>query len=156
MKPHHWRESMFSRLFMLFEFMGFWFQIVLHLFDFWDDFWVSLVIFRYKWWFKNVSFNWLLGFYLSTRWVFIVFRSMGTFDYLVKNRVSIVICSLNGYNGWFGEHQVSFVICVKNGFIVMPRFYKKRKWKFSNFHVKLLPHQSDYWQRNIYIIQTQG
>jgi hypothetical protein len=38
-------------------------------------------------------------FYLSKRWVFIVFHSTGTFDDLVKNRVSIVICSLNGYNG---------------------------------------------------------
>jgi hypothetical protein len=40
-----------------------------------------------------------LDLYLSKRWVFIVFRSTGTFDDFVKNRVSIVICSLNGYNG---------------------------------------------------------
>jgi len=123
MKLHHWRETMFTCLFMLFEFMSFWFLIVLFLFDFWDDFWVSLVISEYKW-----LFNWLLGFYLSKRLGFIVFLSTRTFDDLVKNRVSIVICSLNGYNGWFGEHRVSFVICVKNGFIEwFKRFLKKNR-----------------------------
>jgi hypothetical protein len=128
MKPHHWRETMFSCLFMLFEFMGFWFLIILFLFDFWDNFWVSLVIFGYKWWFEVISFNWLLEFYLSKHWVFIVFRSTGTFEDLVKNRVSIVICSLNGYKWWFGEHRVSFVICVKNGFIEwFKRFFKQSR-----------------------------
>jgi hypothetical protein len=128
MKPHHWRETMFSCLFMLFEFMGFWFLIVLLLFDFLYDFWISLVIFGYKWWFEVVSFNWLLRFYLSKRWVFIVFRSTSTFDDLVKNRVFIVIYSLNGYNGWFEEHRVSFLICVKNGFIEwFKRFLKQSR-----------------------------
>jgi hypothetical protein len=133
MKPHHWRETMFSCFFMLFEFMGFWFLIVLFLFDFWDDFWISLVISEYKWWFEVVSFNWLLGFYLSKCWVFIVFRSTGTFDALVKNWVSIVICSLNGYNGWFGEHRISFVICVKNGFIEWFKRFLKQSRAYLRF-----------------------
>jgi len=112
MKPHHWRKTMFLCLFILFEFIDFWFLIVLLLFDFWDDFWVSLVISGYKWWFEVVSFNWLLEFYLSKRWVFIVFRSTGTFDDLMKNQVSIVICSLNGYNGWFGgTHGIFCDLC---------------------------------------------
>jgi len=44
-------------------------------FHYWDDSWISLVISGYMWWFEVVSFNCLLGFYLSKRWVFIVFRS---------------------------------------------------------------------------------
>jgi hypothetical protein len=124
---------MFSCLFMLFEFMGFWFLIVLLLFGFWDDFWVSLVISGYKWWLEVVSFNWLLRFYLSKCWIFIVFRSTGTFVYLVKNQVSIVICSLKGYNGWFGEHLVSFVICVKNRFIEWFKRFLKQSRAYLRF-----------------------
>jgi len=43
----------------------------------------------------------LVGFYLSKPWVFIMFCSTGTFDDLVKNRVSFLICSKNGFIEWF-------------------------------------------------------
>jgi len=85
---------------MLFDFMGFWFLVVLLSFHYWDNSWVSIVIFRYMWWFEIVSFNYLVGFYLSKHWVFIVFRSTGRFDDLVQSRVSLVIRAKNGFIEW--------------------------------------------------------
>jgi hypothetical protein len=36
------------------------FLIIQFQFNYWDDSWISIVIYRYMWWFEIVSFNWLL------------------------------------------------------------------------------------------------
>jgi len=118
---------------MLFEFMGFDFS----LFYFYSIF---EMIFGYLLWFSDTSDDLrlshlivCLSFYLSKRWIFIVFHSMDTFDDLVKNLVSNVISSLNGYNGWFGEYQVYFLICVKNGFIEWFKRFLKQSRTYLKF-----------------------
>jgi hypothetical protein len=90
--------TIFSCKFMLSDFMSFWFLIVLLQFNYWDDSWISIVIYEYMWWFEIVSFNWLPGF------LFI--------------KVLYIHCvSFFGYIWWFGLNRISFLICAKNGFI---------------------------------------
>jgi hypothetical protein len=58
MKHHQWITIILPCKFLLSDFVGFNISIVLLLFNYWDDSWISIVIYGYMWWFEIVSFNW--------------------------------------------------------------------------------------------------
>jgi hypothetical protein len=94
------------------------FDFSLFYFDFWDYFWISLVISRYKWWFDIVSLNWWLGF---------------------SCMLDIHCVSFYGYI-WFSWNYISFVICGimdslndLNYFWSKSRTYLRLVWKNSKY-----------------------